>query len=472
MNYLINAVAEGKGFSQLSLLEPPDEDDRQSEDVEEQAELGEDDLPSTDRSNYAEADKVRPVSTGDDEAEKEEEKEDENRRIARSTQNNLKEPAGSTGAHNADHDGGSTPLKAKVQATQFSGSIEENAEFDEGDTNEEQSLIRKVEGEVGVSSSAAVDEHALREVKEPAPEEEDFINYDEDEEVEEADGDTNREFSTRSSTVLGDSIEASKPDLATTPTLYNEQAEFIDDQLQDDDNHQGSTGQDQISDDSGGVTEADEVDGREPNESLGAGNDDLLKFDQGEDLELKFDDQEEHDHAQFVTSSPGLENEPDNPDERTDGEVLPAEKQYREPSLTHKSVKAYKCGGYPEEEVQANKPPQEYHAGDTQVGLDEHERSYENAINFTVDHADSGEGTEIMETNGTLRNGHEFNPDQDQEPGQKLTEDIDEINYEDDEPLSKIPAEHILNSSPGSLKRTRSDREDDTLQENAPKCET
>jgi hypothetical protein len=479
MSYLINAVAEGRGFSQLSLLEPPNEDDPQSEDVEEQDDVGGDDSHNRDGPKYAEEDRIRPVNVGDDDGEKEEDneedreedKEDESRKIARNAQNNLKEPTRSTRAYNADHKGGSTPLEDDVQAAQLSGSRGEYARFDEGGTKEEQSLVPKVEEEVVVSSSAAVDEHALRDAKETAAEEEDFINYEEDEEdeeaeeAEEAEDDTNREFSTRSSTIQGDSIEASKDEFATTTTENvpdNDPAVFINDQLHNDDHHRGSTGQDQTTDDFCGVVEANEINGRGPNESIGAGDDDFLDVDQeAEGLELEIDEQEEHEHEQLDTSGPSLEDEPDNPDEGTDGEDLPAEKQLTEPNLIHKSTKGYRGEAYQVEDIQANEPPHDYHGGDSQFGLDEHEKSYEDDIYFTVDHTDSGESTESLKTNGTLSNGYERNPDQDQEPDQKLTEDIDEINYEDEEPSSKISAEHVLRSSPGSLKRTRSDREDD-----------
>lgn len=474
MNYLINAVAEGRGFSQLPLLESANEDDRQSEDVEERDDVGGDDSHNSDGPKYVEEDRIRPVNDRDDDGEREEDKEDGNRKDTQNAQNNLKEPVHTTRAFDADHRSGSTPSEDDVQAAQLSGSRGERARFDEGGTKEEQSLVPKAGEEVGVSSSAAVDEHVLRDPMETGAEEEDFINYEEDEEDVEAEEaeDTNREFSTRSSTIQGDSIEASKDEFATTTDNIpdNDPAVFIDDRLHNEDRHRGSTAQEQTTDGLRGVVEADETNGRGPNESIGAGDDGLLDDDEeAEGLELEIDEHEhEHENERLDTSGPNLEDEPDNPDEGIDGEDPAADKPLTEPNLIHKSTKGYRGEAYQIEDIQSNEPPHDYNGAAAQTGLDEHDKSYDNPVHFTADHTDSGESTEALKTNGTLSNSNERNPDQDREPDQKLTEDIDEINYEDEELSSKIPAEHVLRSSPGSLKRTRSDREDDPQGEACP----
>ncbi len=467
MRYLINAASEGKGFSQLSLLEPPDDGDPQSEDLEEQDATGKGAIQETDCSKNAEEAKDLPISVRGDDQEREEANGNDDRRIALNTQNVLRESTRTTGTWN-DRQVGITPLGDEGKSPQLSGSKEERAALDEAGTKVEQGLIQKVEETSRFPSPADADEHALRESEETAAEEEDLINYEDEEgeEGEEAEDDTNRELSTRSSTIQGDSIEASRTDVATATenVLDNEPAESINEQPQEDDHQQRSVGQDQIEDGSGDLFEADEVDKNERNGSLGVGDGDFLDFDQdGEDLELELDKQEEQENEQIDMSGAGHRNEPDVPNEGTDREDVSAEERKTEPILTHKPTKEYQGEGYQEEDLRANEPSGEHHGGDVLVGLNGHENSDDNDIDFTVDHAETGEGTETFKTDETLSNGYGHDSDQDQESRKKLPADSDEINYEDDEGSSKIPAGQSLNLSPGSLKRTRSNQADDDL---------
>ena len=463
MNYLINAVAEGRGFSQLSLLEQLDEDDPQSEGSEKQDVIGEDNLYNTDGSIYADVEGNQPVDIEDTEGEKEEYKGDGNHAIARNTLDDLEESAPNGELPNADPQTRSTHLGDESKATQPSGTTGGDSTVDEAGGNEEQFLRPKVEETVIISSATSADERALQENKGTAVEEENLINY-EDEEGEDG---PNHEFSTSSSTIQGDSIEALKFDLAaaTQNVSDNESADSGNEQLQEEGHQHGPVRQEQITDGAGGVFDANEGEEGAYNEGLGTDDSDPLELDQQvEVFHPEFDEQNKHSHEQLGNTSPDDRNELDTLDKENHDEDLPAEKRSVPPQNLTKGYK----GPLNPEELVGNEPSTKHRGRDGQEALNGHENSQENAFEFAVHDVNSGElSTDTLKANRILNSGYERGSDYtrptsthhttaDQEHYEEPDADLDEDNIA----LSALPDEQSANPSPTSLKRTRTDDED------------
>ena len=473
MNYLINAVAEGKGFSQLSLLEPPDEDHPQSEYSEKQDAVGKDDLQDTDISTYAEIEDSQPVNVETGNGKKAENEVEINRKTAGNTPNDLEGHACTTETPNVNPPDGNTSVEDEGQSNQLSSRRGDVYFSNEASPNGEQNMISKVEEESNVSSPVGVSKDAIARSEDTTAEEENLINY----EDEDGEGDVNHAFSTRSSTIQGDSIETSKFDLtsSTDNVLDDELAESVNEQLKEDHDQQELTGQAHIPDCAAGVYGMEEVEAGTCNGNFEVDDGELLEFEQeGEDFELEPDQGDEYGHEQVDSSSPDQETVPDFQDEGIYDENLPIKQRQTEVVSVYKPTEGYKDPHNQEEDTKDHDYSNKNHKN-PQVGTEDDE-THENTFGITLDHEDSGQNTETSKVNGTLSPGYEHDSDYsrsipaphmtaDQESHEKRVSDLDEINYEEEEDadLSTIPATQSANASPGSLKRMRSDQDDGPL---------
>ena len=447
MKYLANAVAEGKGFSQLPLLESPDEDDPQSEYSGKQDTGGKDDLQSTDITTYTEVEDSRPVDIETRDVNKDDDSVEVDENIARSTPNNLGGHALNIGAGDIISPDGSTPLENEAKSTQLSSTRDDVSVSNELGSIREQNLISKVEGDTSVPSSVGIigDTLGRSEDTAAAAEEENLINY----EDEDGEGDVNHEFSTRSSTIQGDTIETSKVD---------SQQELARQAL--------------IPGNASRVLEEEETEVAADTENLEADNGEILDFDQeGEDFEQDHSQGDEHYREQDDNSSQDQENEPDVHKEGVYDENLSAKQGQTKFGPTHTLTEDYEDPDNQEIFLEDSEPWSQTR-GNAPVALKDGDNSHEDNFDFTLDHTESGENQETAKANETLSNsyahGSNFSTSvfthtiADQEVHDKPDTNSDEINYEEEEDvdLSRLPAEHSGNASPGSLKRMRSDEAD------------
>ena len=457
MNYLINAAAEGKGFSQLPLLEPPDEDDPQSEVSEKQDSVSRDDLQNTDISTFAEVEDIQPVVFETRDGNKDDDEVQINQTIAGNTLNDLEAP----NIHPPD---GSTSVENEAESTQLSSMEGDVSSSKKAGPNGEQRSMSKVGQEIGASSSVGLTEDATARSEDTAPEEENLINY----EDEDGEDDVNHEFSTRSSTIQGDSIGTSNFDLATTTeNVFNDElAESVNKQLQEDHDQQQYTGQAHNPNAGSGAFEREEVD-------IGA-YDEILEVDSGEaeTFEPEHDQGNEYSHEQVENSSPDDENEPEVQEESIHNGNPPFELGQTEAVSTYQSTKGYEDQHNQEEDRELHDPSSKNHEN-PHVGLKGDDDSHENAFDITLDHKDSGENTETSKVNATLSHGHGHDSEYSksistshtiggQDSYEKGLPSLDEINYEDEEKdvdFFTLPAEQSARGSPSSLKRMRCDED-------------
>lgn len=381
-------------------------------------------------------------------------------------------------APSADLQDGNVRLPEEAQSMQLRGTRGEDSGFNKDDTDLDQYLIPKVEEEIAISSPVGVNEHEFGKLEEPTAEEEDLINY----EDEEGDDETNHGPSTRSSTIQGDSIETTKFDLTTTIDygLNDEPAESLNQQLQEDGHKRGPLIiQDQCAGGAGGVFEAGDVEGGTHNEEGLEADDDgeLLGLEEpSEELEPDLDEQDEYGHEEVDRSSPSQENEPDAKDQGTYNDDppggLPSDARQTESVLTNKLTKQYQ-GSLDEEEHITNTEFTYKHRGSSQAGLHEGPNGNEDNFDLAVNLGGDGDDTVALKANGTLSHGYEPGLDHsdptsaldtipDRDSHERPVVDNDEINYEDEDDVvcSMLPTEQSANASPGYLKRTRIDDED------------
>ena len=378
-------------------------------------------------------------------------------------------------APSADPPYGNVRLPEEAQSIQLRGTREEDSGFNKDDTDLDQCLIPKVKEEIAMASSVDVNEHSPGELEEPTAEEEDLINY-EDEEV---DDETNHGPSTRSSTIQGDSIEASKFDLTTTSdnVLDDEPAESLNQQLQEDGHEWEPTIQGQRAGSAGGEFAAGDVEGGTHNEEgLETDDGELFELEEpGEELEPDLDEQDEYGLEEVDRSGPSLEHEPDAKDQGTYNDDpsrgLPDDARQSESVLTNKSTKQYQ-GSLNEEDYFTNTESTYKHRGISYMEFQEGSNGNEDNFDIAVSLVDDDEDTVA---NGTLSHNYEPGLDHpsptsaldtiaDRDSHEKPIVDNEEINYEDeedDEVFPILPTEQSANASPGTLKRTRNDGEHD-----------
>ena len=482
MKYLINAVAEGKGFSQLALLEPPDEDDPQFEDVEQRDAGGEHYLQDIDSSAYVEVDGYLPLDVADADIKKEESKELRDHKISRSTESRSNEIATNTGSRRAEPRSDSTPLKDEAKMTQLSDSDSEgkNSTSNDAGAKKEQIVVLKADEKTekpGNPLSGGTNEPTLGTSEATSAENEDVINYDE----EEVGDDTNNEISTRSSTIQGDSIEGSKFDVTATTeiVLDNNPTDFGDEQLEENGYQQDLSGRDQTADGIGDVLEADEDYGTALDKSHEFSDDDLFDIgQQGEDSESESEEQRGNNHEQDDIPSPSPGNEFDNPIEATHDEDLPATKHQTNSAPSNQMGPGKQSRQTPNDDMRGSGPPHEHHTATTYVEPNDHDHVHnaEDLYDFTVDGVDTSEIIHDFQANRNVSNGYgrgfdhppstSTNHIQADQTTHKVIADVDEIDFndtKDDFTSSTLPIKQGLNPSPGSLKRMRTDMEDDVL---------
>ena len=467
MRYLVNAVAEGKGISQLPLLELPDDNSPQFEDVEQQADGIEKDLHDQSSSPYGEVEEYLPYNLPDTDREKEDGTDSSDHKTSQRTQLTSKGSVPNLGAPGIEPRLDGAPLEHASKITQFPRSREVHLGANDASTIEEQRLIPQAEMETAKLSSADNHEPAPRVSSAVDVENDDVINYND----EGGEDDVTHDLSTRSSTIQGDSIEGSKFEVATITEKVpnNDLAESWYEPNWEHEYQIVPFEQEQAAKGTSDVSEADE--GLEP------GDGEYIGVDQQGEISEFESDEHEANHIQEDCSGRSPTNDIKAPRNATYEDSQTPELQI-ESVFTDQVNEENQNIQFQENDIKGNEPPSEQGVADVHTELHNQDDSREDLYEFSVDDLDTGKATRSANANGTVSNGNsngnEHNLDHSSstltnrsQPGHiphKLIRNDDQIDYSDDEDgsaLPTLPIEQGLSASPESLKRLRSDMEDD-----------